>query len=127
MPDKDDLRRIALSLEGVSTSVKDDYAFDRDGRGMIWPYPEKVHPKKARVPNYSMYCMRVADADDKEALLAGEPEIFFTTDHYNGYASIIVRLDAVDEVGTLMELGATYARANLKPEHFEGFVRLRSR
>ena len=97
MPDKDDLRRIALAMEGVSVSKNDDYAFDRDGRGMIWPYPEKVHPKKARVPNYSMYCMRVADADDKEALLAGEPDIFFTTDHYNGYASIIVRLDAVDE------------------------------
>ncbi len=49
MPDKDDLRRIALSMEGVTTSAKDTYAFDRDGRGMIWPYPERVHPKKARV------------------------------------------------------------------------------
>jgi hypothetical protein len=97
MPDKDDLCRIALALPGVTVSAKDDYAFDRDGRGMIWPYPEKVHPKKARVPNYSMYCMRIADADDKEALLAGEPEVFFTTDHYNGYAAVIVRLDAVDE------------------------------
>lgn len=97
MPDKDDLCQIALALPGVTVSPKDDYAFDRDGRGMIWPYPEKVHPKKARVPNYSMYCMRVADADDKEALLAGEPDIFFTTDHYNGFASIIVRLDAVDK------------------------------
>lgn len=97
MPDKDDLRRIALSMEGVTTSAKDPYAFDRDGRGMIWPYPERVHPKKARVPNYTMYCMRVADADDKEALLAGEPDAVFTTDHYNGYAAVIVRLDAVDE------------------------------
>lgn len=97
MPDKDDLRRLALELEGVTVSPKDDYAFDRDGRGMIWPYPEKVHPKKARVPNYSMYCMRVADADDKEALLVGEPDVFFTTDHYNGYAAIIVRLDAIRE------------------------------
>lgn len=97
MVDKDDLRRIALAMDGVTTSARDAYAFDRDGRGMIWPFPERVHPKKARVPNYSMYCMRVADADDKEALLAGEPDVFFTTDHYNGYAAVIVRLDAVDE------------------------------
>jgi hypothetical protein len=95
--DKDDLRRIALSLEGVSESEKEVYAFDRNGRGMIWPYPEKVHPKKARVKRYDMYVMRVADADDKEALLLGEPDIFFTTDHYNGYATVIVRLDPLDE------------------------------
>jgi hypothetical protein len=95
MADKHDLRRLALALDGVTASPRDDYAFDRDGRGMAWPFPERVHPRKARVPNYSMYCMRVADADDKEALLAGEPDIYFTTDHYTGYAAVIVRLDAI--------------------------------
>lgn len=111
MPDKDDLRRIALSLEGVSASEKDAYAFDRDGRGMLWPYPERVHPKKARVPNYSMYCMRVADADDKEALLSGEPEIFFTTDHYNGYAAVIVRLDTISEERLIEAVGMAWESA----------------
>jgi hypothetical protein len=97
MVDKDDLRRIALNLDGVGEKDPGSYAFQRDGRGMIWPYPERVHPKKARVPRYDMYVMRIADADDKEACLAGEPDVFFTTDHYNGFASVIVRLDAVDE------------------------------
>ena len=97
MVDKDVLKRIALSMEGVTESAKQDYAFDRDGRGMIWPYPEKVHPKKARVTRYDMYVTRVADADDKEACLLGDPDVFYTTDHYNGYATVIVRLDAVDE------------------------------
>jgi hypothetical protein len=97
MVDKDDLRRIALGFEGVAEQDPGSYAFQRDGRGMIWPYPERVHPRKARVPRYDMYVMRVADADDKEAFLAGDPDVFFTTDHYNGYASVIVRLDAVDE------------------------------
>ena len=97
MVDKDTLKRIALSMEGVSESEKQEYAFDRDGRDMIWPYPEKVHPKKARVKRFDMYVMRVADADDKEACLLGDPDVFFTTDHYNGYATVIVRLDAVDE------------------------------
>jgi hypothetical protein len=97
MVTKDDVRRIALSMDGVSASGKDAYSFSRDGRGMIWPYPEKVHPKKARVTRYDVFVVRVADADDKEALLLGEPDIFFTTDHYNGYATVIVRLDAVDE------------------------------
>ena len=97
MVDRDDLRRIALSLDGVGEKDAGSYAFQRDGRGMIWPYPEKVHPKKARVTRYDMYVTRVADADDKEACLLGDPDVFFTTDHYNGYATVIVRLDAVDE------------------------------
>ena len=65
---------------------------------MIWPYPERVHPKKARVPRYDQLLFRVADGDDELALLEGEPDIFFTTDHYNGYNAVIVRLDAIDEV-----------------------------
>lgn len=97
MVDKDDLRRVALSFEGVSESGKEEYGFDRDGRMMIRPYPERVHPRKARVKRFDQFVMRVANADDKEACLEGEPDIFFTTDHYNGYATVIVRLDAIDE------------------------------
>lgn len=97
MVSKDDLKRTVLSLEGVVEKSEGSYNFERDGRGMIWPYPEKVHPKKARVTRYDMFVVRVGDADDKEALLAGEPDVFFTTDHYNGYATVIVRLDAIDQ------------------------------
>lgn len=103
MVDKDDLRRVALSIPGVVSSEKDDYSFSLNGKGMIWPFPERVHPKKARVPRYDQYLFRVADGDDKEALLMGEPEVFFTTDHYNGYNAVIVRLDAIDE-NRLVEL-----------------------
>ena len=30
--------------------------------------------------------------DDKEALLATKPDVYFTTDHYNGHASVLARL-----------------------------------
>lgn len=94
---KDDLGRIALEKEGVTEKSEGSYEFRRDGRMMFAPYPERVHPKKARVKQYDMFVMRVADADDKEALLQGEPDVFFTTNHYNGYATVIVRLEAIDE------------------------------
>lgn len=97
MVDKDDLRRVASSLEGVAEKIPDSFSFQRDGKGMIWPYLERVHPKKARVPRYDQYLFRVADLDDKTALLEGEPEIFFTTDHYKGYHTVIVRLETIDE------------------------------
>jgi hypothetical protein len=95
--DKDDLKRVALALGGVLEKTAGRYAFYRDDRMMAVPYPEKVHPKKPRVTRYDMFVVRVADADDKDALLDGDPDVFFTTDHYTGYAAVIVRLDAIDE------------------------------
>lgn len=38
----------------------------------------------------------VDSLETKEALLATQPDIFFTTPHYDGYAIILVRLDVVD-------------------------------
>ncbi len=40
--------------------------------------------------------IRVVDLEDKEALLRGEPDVFYTTPHYDGYAYVLVRLAAVD-------------------------------
>jgi hypothetical protein len=49
--------------------------------------------------------LRVADMGEREALLQGEPETFFTTPHYDGYPYVLVRLDRVDrdELGALIE------------------------
>jgi hypothetical protein len=40
--------------------------------------------------------VRVLDLEDKEALLREQPGVFFTTPHYDGYAYVLVRLEAVD-------------------------------
>src|SRR3954467_7739291 len=40
--------------------------------------------------------VRVVDLADAEALLKGQPDVFFITPHYNGYPAVLVRLDAVD-------------------------------
>ncbi len=37
-----------------------------------------------------------ADLGEKELLIRSEPEKFFTTAHYEGHASVLVRLAAVD-------------------------------
>lgn len=47
--------------------------------------------------------MRVVDLEDKDALLRSDPEVFFTTPHYDGYAYVLVRLERVDLV-QLVEL-----------------------
>ena len=41
--------------------------------------------------------IKVADLDDKEALLRGDPETYFTTAHYEGSPHVLVRLDRIEE------------------------------
>ncbi len=40
--------------------------------------------------------LRVIDMGEREALLQGEPDAFFTTPHYDGYPMVLVRLEVVD-------------------------------
>jgi hypothetical protein len=49
--------------------------------------------------------MRVTDLGEKEALLQGDPDAFFTTPHYDVYPAVLVRLDKVDlaELAELIE------------------------
>jgi hypothetical protein len=51
--------------------------------------------------------IRVGGMDDREALLQGDPEVFFTTPHYDGYPFVLVRLEAIDdeELAELIEEG----------------------
>ncbi|MDQ3677554.1 MAG: MmcQ/YjbR family DNA-binding protein [Actinomycetota bacterium] len=42
--------------------------------------------------------LRVADMAEREALLQGQPDAFFTTPHYDGYPYVLVCLEAVDPV-----------------------------
>ena len=39
---------------------------------------------------------RVADEGVKFALVAGEPEVYFTTPHFDGFPAVLARLAAID-------------------------------
>jgi hypothetical protein len=45
----------------------------------------------------------LVDLDEKEALIAAEPHIFFQTPHYEGYPAVLVRLSQIDS-GELREV-----------------------
>jgi hypothetical protein len=47
--------------------------------------------------------IRVLDLGDREALLRGQPDVFFTTPHHEAYPYVLVRLDKVYP-GELVEL-----------------------
>lgn len=100
MVDQNDVRRVALALAETSED-EGHFAFSvihkGKRKGFAWVWMERVHPKKARVPNPAVLAVRVRDAQEKEMLLATEPEKFFTEPHYNGFPAVLVRLEAVDE------------------------------
>ena len=92
MTSQDDVARIVLQLPGVT---REGDAYRLDGRLLAWPWLERVHPKRPRLPNLEVLVVRVADEARKFELVATEPETFFTEPHFNGYAAVLVRLPAV--------------------------------
>ncbi len=46
-------------------------------------------------PDGPILAVRVEDLGEKEAVLAAHPEAFFTISHFDGYAAVLIQLDAV--------------------------------
>ena len=38
----------------------------------------------------------ICDMDDKQFLMASQPDIYFETDHYKGYPAVLIRLLEID-------------------------------
>jgi hypothetical protein len=92
---RDDVRRIVLSLP-ETTEDPVGFRFFVDGKQFVWTWNERVHPRRARVPNPDVVAIRVADESEKEVLIEMDPDVFFTEPHYDGYPAILVRLPAID-------------------------------
>ena len=50
-------------------------------------------------PQGDILGVRVADEGVKFALIADEPELYFTTPHFDGYPAVLVKLAKIDELG----------------------------
>ncbi|MHB1468967.1 MAG: MmcQ/YjbR family DNA-binding protein [Solirubrobacteraceae bacterium] len=62
--------------------------------------PKEVEDLRARreeAPDGPILAARVEHLGAKEALLADRSGIYFTTPHFDGYAAILARLDAIGE------------------------------
>ena len=95
MADVHDVRRLALGLDGVEEIDSDGFDFRVDGRGFVWSYPER-QPGRGRVIRSDIAVLYVGDEAEKQALLLGEPDLFFTAPGYDGWPLVMLRLDKVD-------------------------------
>jgi hypothetical protein len=102
MADADDVRRLALALPHVEEIDSDGFDFRVGGKGFVWSYPER-RPGKPRHIRTDVAVLYVGDEAEKQALLLGEPEIFFTAPEYGGWPLVLLRLEEVD-VERLAEL-----------------------
>jgi len=102
MADADDVRRLAMSLPQVAEIDSDGFDFRVGNRGFVWSYPER-HPGRPRVIRTDVAVLFVGDEAEKQALLLGEPDLFFTTPGYDGLPLVMLRLPAVS-VDRLAEL-----------------------
>ncbi|HEX4015528.1 MAG TPA: hypothetical protein VHX15_02235 [Frankiaceae bacterium] len=94
MADAEDVRRLALRLSGVEEISSDGFDFRVGGRGFIWSYPERV-PGQRRTIRTDIAVLYVGDEAEKQALLLGEPDLFFTAPGYGGFPLVMVRLELV--------------------------------
>src|SRR3954465_12524527 len=102
MTDADHVRSIALSLAGGEEIESEGFDFRVGGGGFVWSYPER-QPGRPRVIRTDVAVLFVGDEAEKQALLKGEPDTFFTAPGYEGAALVMLRLDRVD-VQRLSEL-----------------------
>jgi len=70
---------------------------------LAWERPLRPSEREAltrsgeHTPDGDILGVRVADEGIKFALIADEPDVYFTTPHFDGYAAVLVRLDEISE------------------------------
>jgi len=95
MADADDVRRLALALPHVAEIDSDGFDFRVADKGFVWSYPER-RPGKPRLIRSDIAVLYVGDEAEKQALLLGDPEVFFTTPAYDGLPLVMLRLAQVN-------------------------------
>ncbi|AXH92938.1 MmcQ/YjbR family DNA-binding protein [Micromonospora aurantiaca] len=113
----EDVRRIALGLPETTERPTYDEApaWRVRDKSFVWERPLRRGELDAlgdAAPDGPILGARVPDLGAKEALIADDPAVYFTTPHFDGYPAVLVRLDRID-VDELTELvtEAWYARA----------------
>src|SRR3954470_20853649 len=96
----DDVARVCLALPGTTEVLSRDR---RQWKGadklFVWERPLRRRDLEELgddAPTGPVLGARVPDEGAKRALVAEQPDVYFTTSHFAGYPAILVGLDAID-------------------------------
>jgi len=95
----EDVRRIALDLpETDEGTTHGNRSWRVKEKGFVWERPLRRGDLEAlgnAAPDGPILGARVENEMAKEALVANDPDVFFTTPHFNGYPAILIQLDNI--------------------------------
>jgi hypothetical protein len=96
----DEVRRIALALpETAEKPTHGMVSWRVRDKLFVWERPlreKEIAELGAKAPpDGPILGARVEDLVAKEALISDEPELYFTTSHFDGYPSVLVRLERI--------------------------------
>lgn len=98
----EDVRRLALALPETTeqSSGEGTAGWRVRDKSFAWERPLRRKDREALGDDAcdgAILAARVPDLGAKGALLADEPEVYFTTPHFDGYPAILVRLERASE------------------------------
>lgn len=105
----EDVRRIALALpEAAEQDHRGLPSWRVKGKLFVWDRPLRARDLEElgdAAPDGPVLGARVEHLVAKEALLADEPGVYFTTSHFDGYPMLLVRLEkvTVEDLAELVE------------------------
>jgi hypothetical protein len=96
----DDVARLALALPETTEGEHRGWRTWSVGKkSFAWERPfTKADIKRfgdATPPDGPILAVRVADLSEKSAVLAAQPNAFFTIPHFDGYAAVLIQLKKV--------------------------------
>src|SRR4051812_32421139 len=94
MADEHDVRRLATALPHVVEIDSEGFDFRVGNKGFVWSYPERL-PGQRRTIRTDVAVLYVGDEAEKQALLLGEPDLFFTNPSYDGMPLVMLWLATV--------------------------------
>jgi hypothetical protein len=96
----DDVAAVALGLpEATEGERHGQRSWSVGGKGFAWERPfSKADLRRFgddTPPGGLILAVRVEDLGEKEAVLAAQPDAFFTIPHFDGYSAVLIQLDRV--------------------------------
>jgi hypothetical protein len=111
----DDVREIGLAQPGVEMAT----AYGKPALKVRGKLLACISSHKSAEPETLVVRL---DFDQRDALLAEEPETYYITEHYRGYPSVLVRLPRIgkDELRDLLKAAWRFVTAQHKPAKKSG-------
>jgi hypothetical protein len=99
----DDVRRLALALpettERPAHGHSGEPSWEVRKKTLAWVRPLRrgdLEALGADAPQGPVLAARVEHEGAKLALIESEPDVYFTTPHFNGYPAVLVQLDVIE-------------------------------